>query len=339
MATTVWKGHLAFGLVSIPVRLYRAARKERIRLHYLAPSRKADVPVERSLPSLVRAVPSRTEYQDPEEEYLNSNNNTAEPEKFYAPASVSRITQAAVCNEDREPITRSEIIRGHEVAPDRYVTFGQEELRGLRLKTSPEMTIVRSVRLEEIDPVYFETSYYVVPDAGGERAYSLLFLALKDSHYVGLATVVMHGREHVVVIRPGRQGLLGHTMFYEDEVHAKNEFDTKISDVAQKEVQLAKTFVEAIAGPFAPEEFKDTWREKMTAMVSAKLSRGEVASLETPSEPVTATRAVAPVVDIMEALKKSIEATKKPTPREIPVQRREPGSVTAMKGKPRKRRA
>jgi DNA end-binding protein Ku len=88
-------------------------------------------------------------------------------------------------------------MRGHEVAPNQFVTFGQEELRRLRLETSTEMTIVRSVRLEEIDPVYFETSYYVRPDAGGERAYSLLFQAFRESRYVGLATVVMHGREHV----------------------------------------------------------------------------------------------------------------------------------------------
>jgi DNA end-binding protein Ku len=329
MATTVWKGHLGFGLVSIPVRLYRAARKERIPLRYVALSQKSEPPVERSPSTALHTSSNRSERPD----LAIPDNRSEHYDEFDAPASVSRISQTMERSADGESIRRSDLVRGHEVAPNQFVTFGQEELRRLRLETSTEMTIVRSVRLEEIDPVYFETSYYVKPDTSGERAYSLLFQAFKESRYVGLATVVMHGREHVVIVRPGRQGLLAHTMFYDDEVHAENEFKAKAEDVASKELQLARTFVEAIAGPFAPEEFKDTYREKLGGMISSKLGRGEMAAADMAAKPVV------PVMDIMEALKDSIAAKMEPTARELAVKRREPGRVTALKGKASKRRA
>jgi len=328
MATTVWKGQLGLGLVSVPVRLYRAARKERIRLHYLAPSEPSNEPADRWTPPVSGVLPIQTDREE-----IDSPNDESESEKVELATPVSRISQTVERQDDQRPISRSDLMRGHEVSPDQYVTFAPNELRALRLETSPEMNIVRSVRLEEIDPVYFETSYYVIPDKGGERGYSLLFLALKQSRYVALATVVMHGREHVVVIRPSEKSLLAHTMFYQDEVRADSEFEVKASDVSPKELELARTFVDLIAGPFAPEEFKDTHREKLQALISAKLGRGEVA----PAGP--STESAAPIVNIMDALKKSIEASRKRPPLAPSVARREPERATALKGKPRKRRA
>src|ERR1043166_6493495 len=108
------------------------------------------------------------------------------------------------------------------------------------------MEIVRSVRLAEIDPVFFETSYYVVPDPGGEKAYAILYEALKKTEHVALARVGMYGREHVVIVRPGEHGILAHTMFYTDEIRFENEFRAKVEGVGPKELELAKTFLEAI---------------------------------------------------------------------------------------------
>ena len=118
------------------------------------------------------------------------------------------------------------------------------------------MEIVRSVRLSEIDPVFFETSYYVVPDRGGEKPYTILFEALKETQHVALARVGMYGREHVVIVRPGEHGILAHTMFYTDEIRFENEFHVDVEGVGAKELELAKTFLDAIEAPFAPEEFK-----------------------------------------------------------------------------------
>ena len=197
------------------------------------------------------------------------------------------------------------------------------------------MQILRSVRLADIDPVYFETSYFVVPDKGGERAYALLFAALKKTEYVAIAKVAMHGREHIIVVRPDQKGLLAHTMYYNDEIRSSNEFQTDAGEVAPKELELATTFVEAIAGPFAPEEFKDSYRENVQKLVSSKLERQQVAAV---SSPTPQQLAAAPVVNILDALKKSLEIAKKPPKTEVPPSRRAPGKVTEIKSKRQRRK-
>src|SRR5205085_182657 len=117
--------------------------------------------------------------------------------------------------------------------------------------------------------------------------------------------LAMHGREHVLIVRSGGKGLIAHTMFYEDEVRGESEFDTRVDDVSPKELQLAKSFVEAIAGPFNPAEFKDSHREKLKAAIAGKTERGEVARGSSGSGSVS--NATPPTLDIMEALKKSLE--------------------------------
>jgi DNA end-binding protein Ku len=322
MASSVWRGQLTFGLVSFPVRLQIAARRERVRMHYLRRAPKPE-PVD----------------EEPEaEEPLNARGERSVaqgPSDAEAPAPpVTRIKQEFLAQTDQRPVPRQELLRGYEVAPEQYVTFSNEELRKLRPTTSPDMQILRSVRLSEIDPVYFETSYYVVPDKGGERAYALLFAALEKTEYVAIAKVAMHGREHILVVRPGHKGLLAHTMFYNDEIREGNEFQTNTSEVTAKELELATKFVEAIADPFAPEEFKDTYREQVQNLISSKVEQKQVAA----SAGATA-RAAAPVVNILDALKKSLENTKKPAKTEVQSPRRAPGKVTELKSRVPKRKA
>jgi DNA end-binding protein Ku len=257
-----------------------------------------------------------------------------EAEDAEAPAfPVTRLKQEFINASDEQPVPREELVRGYEVAPEQYVTFSNEELRKLRPTTSPDMQILRSVRLADIDPVYFETSYYVVPDRGGERAYALLFAALQKTQYVAIAKVAMHGREHIMVVRPGRKGLLAHTMYYNNEIRAENEFQTNASEVAPKELDLATTFVEAISGPFAPEEFKDSYGENVQNLISSKVERKQVAVSAPASQPATA-----PVVNILDALKKSLENARKPVKTEVPVSRRAPGKVTEIKSKSQRRK-
>lgn len=332
MASTVWRGQLTFGLVSFPVRLHIAARKERVRMHYLrrVPAKTGEPPEEEIEPDQrpqMRAEPGPAGapgVDTPEVEALQE----------VAPQfPVSRIKQQFLSDTNEQPIPRQDLLRGYQVAPEQYVTFSNEELRNLRPATSPDMQILRSVRLADIDPVYFETSYFVVPDKGGERAYALLFAALQETQYVAIAKVAMHGREHIMVVRPGQKDLLAHTMYYNDEIRSANEFQTNISEVAPKELELARTFVEAIAGPFAPEEFKDSYREGVQKLVSSKLERQQVAVSNPVPQP-----AAAPVVNILDALKKSLEIAKKPAKTEGPPWRRAPGKVTELKSKAQRRK-
>ena len=233
MPSIIWKGHLTFGLVSIPVKLLRAARRERVRLHYVH-----------------RQSPPDQEYGDTVEEPGEPVQEAPPAPKRTTPAveppiespsslPVTRVRQALVTSSDEQPVSRSEVLRGYEVEPDRYVVLDRDELRGLQRRTSPNMEIVRSVKLSEIDPVFFETSYYVVPNRGGEKAYAILFKALRETGHVALARVGMYGREHVVIVRPGQHGILAHTMFYTDEIRFENEFRTDVQSVGPKEFELA----------------------------------------------------------------------------------------------------
>lgn len=226
---------------------------------------------------------------------------------------------------EERPISRAEVLRGYEFEPDRYVVFDQSELRGLQRKTSATMEIVRSVKLAEIDPVFFETSYYVVPARGGEKPYAILFRALQETGQVALARVGMYGREHAVIVRPGKHGMLAHTMFYLEEIRSESEFRTDVSTVGAKELDLAKAFLEALEAPFAPEEFKDEYREQLQAMIATKAAQAGPAPAGKPAP------AAKPVADILEALKKSIAMARKPAAPETQPARKAPGSVSEMK--------
>jgi len=300
MPSIIWKGQLTFGLVSIPVKLFRAARRERVPFLYVhqstVPAAESDVAAEE---------PGDAPSDAPEERPRVREAAPASPEPEPA-APISRVRQALVTSDDEQPIRRSELLRGYEVEPERYVVLDQNELKGLQRRTSTTMEIIRSVKLSEIDPVFFETSYYVVPDRGGERPYAILFKALRETAHVALARVGMHGREHVIIVRPGNHGMLAHTMFYVDEIRFANEFRADVQSVGAKEFELARAFLEALEAPFAPEEFKDTYREELQALIAKKTGQSRAAT--GPEPPPKAV----PPVDILEALRKSIAMARKP---------------------------
>jgi len=330
MPTSVWKGHLTFGLVSIPVRLHRAARKERVPLHYV--HRPEPAPTSGVTPldaaDAGAADLSPTVWRSSRFEPAGEEAEAATP-----PAPLTRVRQTLVSTNDAQPVNRAGVLRGYEVEPDQYVVFDRDELRTLQRRTSPDMEIVRSVRLSEIDPVFFETSYYVVPDRGGEKPYAILFEALRETQHVALARVGMYGREHVVILRPGDHGILAHTMFYIDEIRFENEFHADPASAGAKELELAKTFLNALEAPFAPEEFKDVYREELQAMIARKVSEsGAAPAVQKPA-------AAKPPVDILEALKKSIAMKRQPPVQESQPERKAPGRVTEIKSKRQPRKA
>lgn len=302
MAATTWRGRIAFGMVSIPVRLYKAARRERARFHNVYRPEQADSPPEDEEPrwSSPRLAPA------------------AEPEPVESePAPVERVRSMQTAADDvggdvpSAPLRKDQILKAFELEKDRYVVFEPREIAALRPKTSSELAIDEFVRLAEIDPVFFETSHYVEPDSGGEKPYALLFAAMSDSGYAALGSLAMHGREHAVVIRPGRRGLILHTIFYAKEVRAEGEFTADVSTVGAKERQLAVTLIEALAGPFDPHRLKNAQEERVRALIESRAPE---------AVPVSGRQNVAsvtPPVDILEALKKSLAAARKPAVREI----------------------
>jgi DNA end-binding protein Ku len=144
----------------------------------------------------------------------------------------------------------------------------------------------------------------VAPDEGGEKPYALLYEALRRSSYYGVAKVAMHNREHIIILRPGPKGLLSHTMYYQDEIRQVDEFRTDTSLVKEKELDLAKMLISSLEADFEPQKYHDSYRENLQKMIEAKIEGKKV--VETPAEHV------APVIDIMEALKRSLAEKRKP---------------------------
>ncbi len=261
MASTVWKGHLTFGLVSFPVKLFTAARGDSISFNQ-----------------------------------LHKTDN-------------SRIKQVIYCQAEDKPVPRSDIVKGYEYEKDRYVVIDDEEIKKMAPPSAKVMEILEFVKATEVDPIYFESSFYMAPDDAGEKPYALLFGTLQRTGYVGVAKIAMHNREHIVIFRPGAHGLMMHTMYFAHEVRKVEEFRTDTSIVKDQEVKLAQMLVESLAAPFEPEKYKDTYRENLQAMIEAKIKGQEVVTPPAP-EP-------SKVIDIMEALKKSLAIAKKPPASEV----------------------
>src|SRR5689334_19137665 len=256
MAASTWKGHLTFGLVSFPIRLFSAARSETISFNLL--------------------------HKDDH----------------------SRIRQVTYCQAEDKPVSRADTVKGYEYEKDHYVVVEDEDIKKVAPRTAKVMEILEFVKADQVDPVYLESSYYVAPDEGGEKAYALLFTALKDSGYYGVAKIAMHNREHIIVLRPGAKGILSHTMYFQDEIRQVEEFRTDTSLVKDKELAMAKMLISSLEADFEPQKYHDTYRDNLQKLIEAKIEGKKV--VETPIEHV------APVIDIMEALKKSLAEKRKP---------------------------
>ena len=217
----------------------------------------------------------------------------------------SRVKQVLYCQAEDKPIPRSEIVKGFEYEKDRYVVIEDEEVKKVAPTTAKVMEILEFVKSEQVDPIYLETSYYMAPDEAGEKAYALLFEALRKSGYAGVAKIAMHNREHIVILRPGPKGILLHTMYYPDEIRQVEEFRTDTSLVKDNELKMAKMLIESLLAAFEPDKYKDGYRENLMKMIQDKVEGKQIIA-------TAETKHKAPVVDILEALKMSLAEAKKP---------------------------
>src|SRR5579871_4316407 len=256
MAASVWTGHLTFGLVSFPVRLFSAARSETVSFNLL--------------------------HKDDH----------------------SRIKQVTFCQAEDKPVPRTDLVKGYEYEKGQYVVVEDEDIKKVAPKTAKVMEILEFVKSDQVDPIYLESSYYVAPDEGGEKPYALLYEALRKSQFYGVAKVAMHNREHIIILRPGSKGILSHTMYYQDEIRQVEEFRTDTSLVKEKELDMAKMLISSLEAEFEPQKYRDEYRDNLQKMIEAKIEGKSVVATPTPH--------VAPVIDIMEALKKSLAEKKKP---------------------------
>jgi DNA end-binding protein Ku len=216
-------------------------------------------------------------------------------------------------------VERSEVEKGYEHEKGQYLLFTQEELDEVEPETAHTMEILEFVKLDEVDPVYFDASYYIAPEEAGQRAYQLLTEAMEKSGYAGIAKIAMHNREYIVIIRPREHGLTLHTMFYSNEIRAEAEYGrADKGQIKDQERTLAQQLIESLAAPFEPDKYHDTYQAGLQSLIEAKGSGRKITAMPH-------AQAKAPVIDLMEALKKSL--AKKPTA----VAEKKPSLVRAAK--------
>jgi DNA end-binding protein Ku len=287
MASTVWKGYISFGLVSVPVRLYAAAREQHV-----------------------------------------SFNQIHEP-------CGSRIKQQTFCPVCERVVERNELVKGYQVDRDAYVLVTGDELKTLEANSSEAMEIAQFVSLSEVDPIYFEASYYSAPEDPGKRAYGLLLQAMEKLNVAAIAKVTLHSREQIVLMRPYHQGIILHTLYFPAEVREISEYGKADNMTLQKpEVDLAEQFIRQLTAKFEPEQYKDEYQDRVLALVETKRA-GQVVAGQPPKP------RLAPVIDLMEALKKSIAERGAPAAAPTLVeadQKKAPKSAPAADAKPSRRR-
>jgi DNA end-binding protein Ku len=217
---------------------------------------------------------------------------------------LSRVKEVLYCAAEDRPITRADIVKGAEVSKGEYVVVTDEELKKVEPPTASTMDILQFVRSGDVDPIFFESSYYVAPEEAVSKPYALLMHAMTEAKHYAVAKITMHGREHIAIIRPTPQGLVLHTMYFVDELQKKNApAISKNGKFSAKEIELAKSLIHTLAGSFKPEEYRDQYRENVQHLLDQK-QRGQKIT------PVGKPR-TKPVVNIIEALQRSLAQSQK----------------------------
>lgn len=254
MGTSVWRGSIVLSLVTIPVKLYAAARAERTHLHQMHS------------------------------------------------VCHSRLRQPLFCPVCNRQVERNEVIKGYEVEEGQYVLMEGKELKKIAAASSRTLDIVAFTKLSEIDPIFFDSSYFCLPDEAGKKAYYLLLKALEDTRTVGIGRLTMHQRDYTVFLRPYEHGLLIHTMYFANEIRTLPEYGVLESvQFKPQEVKLTEQLIQSLTEPFKPKQYHNEFQQRLKKLIESKQD-GKLVQLEGDHG------ARAPVIDMMTALKRSLEA-------------------------------
>lgn len=243
----------------------------------------------------------------------------------------SRVKQQYVAVNDGKLVERAEMVKGYEFAKDQYVMFTPEELKVLEDATSHTIDIGQFVPLESVDPVYFDGTYYLAPDKGGAKPYTLLATALRKAHQCAVGRWISRGKEHIVVIRPLADGLAMHQLHFQAEVRSLKDLGIEPAAVSEPELKLAEQLIDHLAAKrFDPNEYADEHKARVQAAIQKKVEGKEVSFAEPPG---AASGQGGNIIDLMEALRASIGARGPKTPA---LQERKAPKRTAARGTGRK---
>ncbi len=223
-------------------------------------------------------------------------------------ADNSRIQQKRVNPNTGEEVPYEQLVKGFELSPDRYVVVRPEELDAVEAKKTRTIDIEDFVKLEQIDPIYYDHPYYLAPAEGAAKAYALLLQAMKDAGKVGIARVVIRSKEQLVAIRPGDSVLVMETLLFGDEVVAPSDLGELPAvdelEVGEREVDMARQLIESLSTDFDPDSYRDEYRQAVLDLIEHKAEGHEVAIHAAPEAPEE-------VPDLMAALEASIASAKR----------------------------
>jgi DNA end-binding protein Ku len=281
MPRSVWRGSLSFGLVAIPVSLYPATEAKDVRFH------------------LFDRQGRRVRYR----RVVESGPPLGEPEADDVDPAITDDEEGPAETE----VAYEELVRGYEVEPEAYVFLEPEEIERVRPTPSRVIDLEEFVRLEDIDPVYFEKAYHVVPARGAEKPYELLLRTLKESGRVGIGRFVLRTKPHLVALRPMDRVLALETLYFGDEVRDAGPLVGRLDpgSVSQREIDISKQLVEALASEWDPSRFADEYREELLRMIAERTPE----HVEEPDEE-SSEDAGSRIKDLMETLRRSVEAAK-----------------------------
>ncbi len=226
--------------------------------------------------------------------------------RLMCPRDKSPLSFKRICPKENKEIPWEEVIRGYEVQKGKYVTITQKELEALELKSGRLVEVFQFVDAENLDPIYFDSSYYLIPDEHGEKPYYLMREALEQNNKVAVGRVVMHEKEHLVALRPYEGAILMTTLHYADEVRSTRDFPElkKPPEVEKEELELAGQLIKIMKKPFTFKEYRDRYQESLMKLVEAKMKgKEQVVELRVPE--------IKPTKNLMEALRASIKANEK----------------------------
>jgi len=308
----------------MPVRLLVAARPKTTRFKRI--HRK---PLNRPTQFLPRA--SSTQYDEDsdsgsENEYVP---RTEPAETGYEYAPVRQVLQSEATG---EAIRSDELVKGYEYAPNEFAAIDPQQIKAADVETSDAIDLFHFVKGTEVDPIYFERSYYVAPNTGAEKVFGLLLEAMRKQECFGIARIGMHRREHMLILRPAKDCLVAHTMFYANEVRPAPRLALE-AQFSEKELSMAAALMKGYSGTFDPEQFKDLYQERIHKMIEAQMSTVE------PQKRAVLQPPVREIPDLMESIRLSLaqieskksddKARKKQAQKTTPVAKKKPQKARA----------
>src|SRR5438105_7148748 len=300
MARAVWSGTISFGLVSVPVRLYPATRRKDVRFHEIDRSSGQRVRhqkvVEMASPTPTLPRDGGREISARREDDVQLRQGLAQMgrEVLQPPRGSEAIRPVP------QPVAASDVVKGFEVARDRYVTVDREELDELVPERTRAIDVEQFVDASAVDPIYFDVSYYAVPDRDYERAYGLLVDAMRETGRIAICWFVLRRKRYLAALRPHGRLMVLALMFHSDEILPVASLEPSVpTDLRKKEREMAALLINTLSGPFEPERYPDDYRQRLKTLIE-----GRAASARPATAAVTSGSGVD---DLMAALRASVE--------------------------------